>query len=88
MGLDGKPARWHFAIQLGTGADGESCPHCHQPVKRDWKLDPEGVLRDGEGKEVVPREEARKVLAELNGFHARMDKHMARQKALGSGTRK
>ncbi|HUD74173.1 MAG TPA: hypothetical protein VMQ76_03800 [Terracidiphilus sp.] len=79
--LEGAPARYQLSIQLGTGADGESCPHCGQAITRAWKLDAEGVLRDADGKEVIPREEANKILTQLSGHHERMDKHAQRHGA-------
>lgn len=71
-------ARQQFDVVLGTGHDGQSCPHCSAPVRLGWKLGEDGKLVDKDGLEVVPRTVARQRIADLNAFHARMDKHAQR----------
>lgn len=41
---DGQPARFHFDIALGSGVDGESCPHCHAPMRRSHVLHTSGRM--------------------------------------------
>jgi len=78
---DGNPARHHVMIMLGTGADGQSCPTCNQAVQHGHTLQSDGKLIHHTGREVVPLDEAKKVLAQLNDFHARMDAHAQLHKA-------
>lgn len=71
-------ARQRYDVVLGTGHDGQSCPHCGAAVRLGWTLDDAGKLMDGEGKEIRPRDLAKARMAALNAFHARMDRHAAR----------
>jgi hypothetical protein len=41
---DGQPARFHYDIALGSGIDGESCPHCHAPMRRSHVLHGSGRM--------------------------------------------
>ncbi len=78
---DGEPARYKFVVGLGTGHDGQSCHACGQKVEHKHTLHADGGLRHADGTELVPRDEAKKKLAELNDFHARMDAHARRHRA-------
>lgn len=78
---DGEPARYEFTIRLGIGSDGESCPHCAQPIIRDVTLTEAGGLIHVTHGEVSPHDLAKEKLAELNAFHARMDSYAAKHKA-------
>lgn len=78
---DGHPARALFYIVLGTGADGNSCPHCHSEVKTGLVLSDDGALMHAELGEHKPHEMVKQHIAKLNAFHARMDAYAARHKA-------
>lgn len=71
----GQPARFRLSIMLGSGHDGASCPHCHQPVEMGYTLGEDGRLRDKDGREHTPREIAQGYIDALNGFHGRMEKY-------------
>lgn len=75
---DGEFARAKHHIALGVGVDGQSCPHCHAPIETGMKLHDDGGIRDTEGKELTPREEIRKRIAQLDEFHGRMDAYVRR----------
>jgi len=88
---DGQPARFHYDIALGSGIDGESCPHCHAPMRRSHVLHTSGRMLLAEhlekaiktpiamGIEAVPEmnphEEVRGIINQLNAFHERMEKY-------------
>lgn len=77
---DGSLARFLYVIVLGTGTDGESCPHCTQKVNRGFELHADGALRHPEG-EHKPFELVQAKIAELNDFHSRMDSYTKRHGA-------
>lgn len=81
MTRDGHPARALFYIMLGTGADGQSCPHCHGEVKTGLKLGEDGALMHAELGEHNPHEMVKAHIAKLNAFHARMDAYTKRHNA-------
>lgn len=79
---DGEPMRCHRIIRLGVGIDGESCGHCNQPVQRELRLNADGKLYHHVTlEEHSPLEIAKKDVADLNAFHARMDAYAERHKA-------
>lgn len=87
---DGGLLTFDLKVQLGTGHDGESCPYCHQAVKRDYTLQADGMLRNSEGKELKPADVADEYVRNLNDFHARMELHARLHKVRidrGPGTR-
>jgi hypothetical protein len=67
-------------IMLGSGHDGQSCPHCHAPLNFGHVLNDKGMLVDKDGKELEPRQVAKSYIEKLNGFHARMDLYTQRHK--------
>lgn len=75
---DGSPAVFDLQIRLGTGVDGQSCPHCHQPLQATHTLNDTGMLVDKDGTEMTPAKLANEYVEKLNGFHARMEKHAQR----------
>jgi hypothetical protein len=75
---DGQPARYKHDIRLGMGADGESCGHCNQPVKREISLWRDGTLTHVVDGELVPQQVKKKIIAALNEFHGRMDAYVGK----------
>lgn len=78
---DGAPARSLYYIVLGTGVDGNSCPHCHGEVKTGLTLGDDGALMHAELGEHKPHEMVKAHIAKLNAFHARMDAYTKRHGA-------
>ena len=74
---EGNPLRFDLKISLGVGMDGQSCPHCHQPIAMTHTLNDRGALVDAKGVELTPAEVAGEYIQRLNGFHGRMEKHAA-----------
>jgi hypothetical protein len=79
---DGKPARHQILIMIGTGADGRSCPHCSQPVRRGLNLTDAGELVDESGKEIKPADVVRETIQKLEAHHGRMDQYARRHGAV------
>jgi len=75
---DGQPARHQILIMIGTGADGESCPHCRQKVRRGLTLTAAGELMTEDGKEIKPVDVVRETIQKLEEHHARMDRYARR----------
>lgn len=74
---EGNPLRFDLRLSLGTGMDGQSCPHCHQPIAMTHTLNDRGALVDAQGVELSPEDVTEQYIRRLNGFHARMEKHAA-----------
>jgi len=88
---DGQPARFRYDIALGSGFDGESCPHCHAPMRRTHVLHESGRMLSAvhleeatkagpvtafhKVPEMNPHAEIKGVIDQLNAFHDRMEKY-------------
>lgn len=75
-----QPARRTYDYMLGSGHNGQSCPHCHGPVHLGHVLQADGTMKDGEGNVVTAREMAKAHVAELNAHHDRVKAYVRQHK--------
>lgn len=78
--INGQPQRHLIQIVLGTGADGESCPHCGAQKQRKMALGHDGALTAEHG-EVKPHEIVADTIRSLEEFHGRMERYARRHGA-------
>jgi hypothetical protein len=76
-----QPARRTYDYLLGSGHDGQSCPHCKAAVVLGHTLHDDGAMRDRDGNVVTARARAEEHVKALNGQQNRVTSYLRRHRA-------
>jgi hypothetical protein len=68
----GLPSRRTYDYLLGSGHDGQSCPHCGAAVRVGHVLQEDGTMKDRDGNVVTARARAEQHIKELNAHQNRV----------------